>query len=156
MLLYEEMEFTLQELIIYLNNLENKSNVLELSFEGHEVKICYDVEYGDVNQLIVKEQLPGKEEETEFDFLRNCFDYGIITEKVFSAKICGWKEISYLELISIILNNTVINNSVTKLAFQIEGSEDLYLIDGFDDLVKTINKFKEIYYDDEVIFFKEY
>jgi len=153
MLLYEERKFTLQELIVYLNDLNNKSVVLDLKYGEHDIEVVYGIDSNNVQTLVVRED---EDIDAGLDFLNYYCSYSNIDEEVFTAKVCGWKEISYLELLYIILKE-----EPDELAFQMDKADngndmdkELFMVESMEALAQVMHKFKEIYYDDEVVFFK--
>jgi len=147
MLLYEEREFTLQELIVYLNSLETKSTVLDLKYGDHDIEVVYGIDSDNVQTLVVRED---GDADAGSDFLACYCSYSNIDEEVFTAKICDWKEISYLELLSIVLNDTEIG-----LSFQVVDCEELYIIKTKECFIECLDGFEGMYDDDEIRFFKE-
>lgn len=153
MLLYEEKKFSLEELIDYLNNLEQKSIVLDLMFGEKPVIVSYNIDDNKVDNIIIVEEKNTTMRFPENDYIDSYLTYENILEQVFTVKICGWKEISYLELIDIILNEP------TEIAFQITEKndnidEELFLIENIENFKEVIKEL--ILYDDyELVFFEK-
>ncbi|KFZ25946.1 MAG: hypothetical protein KQ78_01902 [Candidatus Izimaplasma bacterium HR2] len=131
MLLYKEKEFALGELVEYLNKLETKSIVLDLKFGEKPVIVEYNIDDNNVSNIRIIEEEGERFPESEY--LYTYLTYKNISEKIFTAKICGWKEISYLNLI-----NMILDDEQFELAFQIvseetmQEDEELYEIENME------------------------
>jgi len=150
MVLYEDKRFNLLELIEYLNNLENKSKVLEITLNGNEIQTSYNMN-GKVIDLVVMEPT-GNLGFAEEPYNYNNYLEGIGLQDIlydrFDLKICGWKEIDVYEMMLFIVRNEDV-----KFAFSIESEPDeIYEI---ENLEETLVALKEGLADgEEIEFFK--